>query len=312
MRGPADGVFFGSSVDINEQFMVVTGWKHSSCYVYVYQSNSPYRMVATSPLDGHDIHSVVLSDDNTVAVTHEDYGHYRLTVYSFDGSASWHIAEKFDLPGRGGPEFPTIAVHGDIIVVGISDTDGDHNGIAQVYNKINGKWTQGQAIKQDGVEYFGWSVAIYGQHMAVSSKNRYVFSYSLDQYTNTWICNGRFSVPGGQDKFVSLYKDVLVVTFNDLKYHPYECGIVYKRTTTNNNNSNSSNASVGTTTTSNKNVIWKEIVRLTTKNDPMTSGDQQNYAVSVDEDMVFIGRADEKDREAFGRVFGHGLTNYNN
>ena len=50
--------------------------------LYVYQSNSPYRMVATFPLDGHDIHSVALSDDNTVAATHEDYDHFWLNIHT--------------------------------------------------------------------------------------------------------------------------------------------------------------------------------------------------------------------------------------
>ena len=151
---------------------------------------------------------------------------------------------------------------------------------------------------QDGVENFGMSVAIYAQQMVVGSFNGDVFTYKLDQGTNTWKGNGRFSVPVDIYTSVSIYMDVLVVTFKDEKNNPDVCGIVYKLTTANNNQNSS-------------NLIWTEIVRLTTKNDPMTSVDQHHYGVSVDENMVFIGRWDEDD-QAFGKVFVHDLTNYNN
>ena len=128
-------------------------------------------MVATFPFDAH-VWSLVISDDNTIAVTPEEvyYPHRRLTIYNFDCSASWHIAEKLHLPMRGLMMVGLpIAAHGDIIVVGIPNVDDDDHGLAQVYNKINGKWIQGQTIKQDGVEHFGLSVSFNEHHMAVSS-----------------------------------------------------------------------------------------------------------------------------------------------
>ena len=85
---------------------------------------------------------IVLSDDNTVAVTHEDYSHFWLTIYNFDGSASCHITKKFYLPMSD----PTIAVRGDIIVVGIPQADDNYHGVTQVYTKIHGNWAQVQTI----------------------------------------------------------------------------------------------------------------------------------------------------------------------
>ena len=142
VRGPADGELFGWSVDVNEQFMVVSAWEPDS--VYVYQSYSPYDMVAKLPVGGRvRVWSLVISEDNTIAVSYEKYPDHWLTIYNFDGSASWHIADKFDLLTEG-----LLGVYGEIIVVGMHNVFvGEYYGVTQVYNKIDGKWTQGQMIK---------------------------------------------------------------------------------------------------------------------------------------------------------------------
>ena len=201
---------------------------------------------------------------------------------------------------------------------------------------------QGQTIKQQHEGDFGSSVAVYGQHIAVrgvGNQEDYVFTYMLDQHTNTWINNGKHSVPGDWP-YVSIQNDLMVATVKD----NLVCGIVYKLTKYNNNNNNRSvettiinkNAnnknknknknreSVATSSNNNNNrnvatssnynygdVVWKEFARLTTKGDPMTSRSQGYDAVSIDGQIIFTGRLDDRD-DGVGKVFVHELSNYNN
>ena len=203
--------------------------------VYVYHSNSPYDMVARFPFDDY-VYSLVISDDNTIAVSHDDYINrcYSLTIYQYDGSSTWNIAQKFKLEGDGW----SLAVYGDIIVVG-APYASHKQGRVHILNRVGGVWERGQTIKQDGVIYFGVSVAINGQHMAVRAGGL-VFTYMLDQHTKTWINNGKHSVPDNAP-YVSIQNDLMVATVDDMKNHPDECGLVYKLTaTTSNNNNNDS------------------------------------------------------------------------
>ena len=82
VKGPAGGEDFGDHVDVNQQFMVVSGKRPFS--VYVFSPYSPYDMVANIPIDG-GVHSLVISDDNTIAVSYKDYIlHNWLTIYEYD------------------------------------------------------------------------------------------------------------------------------------------------------------------------------------------------------------------------------------
>ena len=174
-----------------------------------------------------------------------------------------------------------------------------------MYNQVHGKWVEGQTIKQDGSSYFGWSVAIYGQHMAVSDGYGHVFTFMFDDHTKTWVDNGRISVPNNIFSSLYLDKDMLAITVNNKGKLPDLCGVVYRlstatatRTTTNNSSSN------------NGNVVWEEIARLTTKGDPITDEDQLHFDISVEEKVAFISRW--KYGEGVGKVFVHDLTNINN
>ena len=132
---------FGTNVDVNQQFMVMSG----TYFVYVYQSHSPYDMVAKLSFD-NEVYSVVISDDNTIAVSHfEDNLGWVLTIYQYDGSSTWNIAKKFKLERVG-----TLAVYGDIIVVGVPWAS-DKQGRVLIFNRVDGEWLQGQTIQQDGV-----------------------------------------------------------------------------------------------------------------------------------------------------------------
>ena len=98
----------------------------------------------------------------------------------------------------------------------------------------------------------------------------------------------------------------MVATINDMENHPDVCGIVYKLTEIKMTNNN--NGIVATASNNNHgNVAWQEFARLTTKGDPMTSGRQHHWAVSIEHHMVFTGRDDD-----FGKVFVHQLLNYSN
>ena len=154
VKGPEDGLWFGLRIDVNQHFMVVSAQHPYS--VYVYQSNSPYDMVARLPLDGH-VWSLVISDDNTIAVSHYDYhdGNW-LTIYQYDGSSTWNIAKKFKLEDWGF----SLAVYGDILAVGVPNASHDQ-GRVHIFNRFGGEWEEGQTIKHDGVRYFGPSVAIW-------------------------------------------------------------------------------------------------------------------------------------------------------
>ena len=169
VKGPEGGELFGRYVDVNQQFMVAGSLK-PYLYVYVYQSYSPYNMVAKIHTDSYEwgyVTTLVISDDNTIAVTHWSYHshsyNYYLTIYQYDGSSTWHVAKKFRLENRG----ESLAVHGDVIVVGVPNAC-DEQGLVRIFNRVDGEWARGQTIEQDGVVHFGNSVAIYGQHMAVS------------------------------------------------------------------------------------------------------------------------------------------------
>ena len=163
VKGPEGSFRFGSDVDVNQYFMVVSGYDNPS-FVYVYQSYSPYNMVARIPING-EVYSIVISDDNTIAVSHGYYDHdYLLTIYHYDGSCAWNIAQKLKLEGWG----LSLAVYGDIIVVGVPWAS-HFQGLVRIINRVDGVWVQGQTIKQDGVDRFGSSVAIHGQHIVVSS-----------------------------------------------------------------------------------------------------------------------------------------------
>ena len=306
VRGPEDGKDFGGSVDMNQEFIVVSG--HPD--VFVYKSSSPYNLVAKFPscgLNDQELGAVVISDDNPIFISHVDENYDKwLSIYKYDGSATWHRDEKFDLESTSGPhDSPSLSVHGDSLVVGLPTADHDEQGQVRVYNRVHGKWVEGQTIKQDGVQLFGWSVAIYGQHMAVSDGYGHVFTFMFDDHTKTWVDNGRISVPNNIFSFLYLDKDMLAITVNNKGKYPDLCGVVYRlstatatRTTTNNSSSN------------NGNVVWEEIARLTTKGDPITDEDQLHFDISVEEKVAFISRW--KYGEGVGKVFVHDLTNINN
>ena len=69
VKGPKGGKGFGECVDVNQQFMVVSEQQPYS--VYLHQSYGPYNMVVQFPMDGY-VHSLVISEDNTIAVSHAD------------------------------------------------------------------------------------------------------------------------------------------------------------------------------------------------------------------------------------------------
>ena len=153
VKGPADGRDFGRYVDVNQQFMVVSGRQPDS--VYVHQSYSPYDMVARIAIDDW-MYSLVISDDNTIAVSHYycDNNHANwLTIYHYDGSSTWSVIKKFKLE-----DFGALAVYGDVLVVGVPYASRPI-GLVYIFNRVGGEWKQGQTIKQDGVERFGLSVS---------------------------------------------------------------------------------------------------------------------------------------------------------
>ena len=233
VRGPAGGKWFGGSVDMNQEFMVVSGYPD----MFVYKSSSPYNMVAMIPIGGCSpvnalVIALVISDDNTIAILHEeDNSDFWLTIYQYDGSESWHIAQKFDLESRKPPEASlSLAVHRDILVVGVPGASDDH-GQVRVYNRVHGQWVHEQTIKQDGVKYFGCSVAMYEHHMAVSAFHGNVFTYKLDEYTNTWVGNGRLSVTSDLNSYLHLQKNILAINFNNRGKYPDVCGAVYQLST---------------------------------------------------------------------------------
>ena len=107
---------FGDHVDMNQQFMVVSC--RDPYRVNVYQSNSPYDLVASFPMMDDYVCSLVISDDNTIAVSNYDHSNSWLTIYQYEGSSTWNIAKNFKLEDWG----DSVAVYGDIIVVGIANT----------------------------------------------------------------------------------------------------------------------------------------------------------------------------------------------
>ena len=134
VKGPAGGENFGLDVDVNQHFMVVSAFKPNT--VYVYQPNSPYNMVAKFPLDGW-VYSVVISDDNTIAVSHLDHNEDgSLTIYQYDGSSIWNVIKKFKFEMNFGQS--SLAMYGDIIVVGVPYASDDQ-GYVYIFNRVGYK-----------------------------------------------------------------------------------------------------------------------------------------------------------------------------
>ena len=297
---------FGYHVDMNRDFIVVGGWEYMEhvtlLYLYVYQTQSPYTMITKILVDDSQADfTFVISDDNTIAVCAKS----ELFIFKYDGSATWKSGEHFYLEGTKN----SLSIYKDILVVG-----SNHVYIVRVYNRVGGKWTQGQTIQEEGVRNFGWSVAIYGQHMAVGlfgkRHDSNLFTYKLDQQTNMWVSNGNHSVSSDSIN-LSLHKDMLVATVNHGKNHTDVNGVVFKlsaATTTNNNEilaTKSNNIIKG-------DLVWKEFARLTTKNDPMTYRDDKRNGVSIEDQVVFIGRPGRRQDGNFGRVYAYDLSKYNN
>ena len=73
------------------------------------------------------MYSVVISDDNTIALSHSwQWGEDWLIIYQYNSTASWVMAGKFKLKSCG----VSLAVYEDILVVGVPDID-DHRGLVQ-------------------------------------------------------------------------------------------------------------------------------------------------------------------------------------
>ena len=126
---------------------MVVGSLKPYLYVYVYQSYSPYNMVAKIHIeDSYEWGYVTSLDDNTIAVTHYYYishsYNYYLTIYQYDGSSTWNIAQKFKLENRG----ESLAVHGDVIVVGVPNAS-DEQGLVRIFNRVE-REVDGRTINQ--------------------------------------------------------------------------------------------------------------------------------------------------------------------
>ena len=137
------------------------------------------------------------------------------------------IAKKLKLYGNSGDWGHSLSVYGDVLVDGFPRVDG-HQGRVNIFNRVGGEWAQGQTIKlKDSVRGFGYSVAVYGQHMAVSTKVGIVFTYMLDQHTNTWVSNGKLSVTSGKTS-VAIQNDILVAALESPSHPVTEpvCGVV--------------------------------------------------------------------------------------
>ena len=285
---PPRGRNFGEIVDVNEHFIVVSGRAPYS--VYVYEAKSPHNLKARIPLYA-DVMDVVISDESTIVVCD---ALYQLTIFVYDGQDSWHVAEKLKLEEAG----QSLALNGSTLVVGVPHVS-QHQGHVYVYNNIRGKWTKFQTIQQVEFGVFGTSVSLYGDHMAISSLDgqsevNVVHTYHLDPISNSWINNGRFTLPA-LDYFssVSMHKDFMVATLTDVS-QPRVCGYVFKLSATTTSNSNSGNVT---------SYQWNHVAKLMTKGDPL-SGSEDQSAVRVDGHLVFTGRSDG---DGVGKVFVHKL-----
>merc|ERR1711962_137430 len=200
------GRWFGHHVDINQQFIVASGADPYT--VYVYESNSPYKLVAQFRVDDW-VFAVVISDENTIAVSDR---RSMVTVFVYDGQSTWHVGDKLEQEMRGN----SLALGGNTLLVGYHDPvlASNREGRVHVYSYDGKKWAKRQTIREEGVEDFGRSVAVYGNHMAASSYgdnyHTEIFTYHLDEASNTWIKNGQFTtqLPGGND--ISMHENILV------------------------------------------------------------------------------------------------------
>ena len=289
---PQPQTYFGTSVDVNQHFIVASALEPHS--VYVYDSNSPYTLKARLPVDF--VSDVVISDDNTIAVSH--YDENMVTIFVYEGEGEWSLGQKLLLEGC--TQSLAISVH-TLLVVEMHGHAFPINGIVHVYNNNGKKWVKSQTIEQHGVCYFGGSIAMDGSHLAVTAQQWHggehftavLYTYQLDVSTNTWVNNGYLNLPT-VSSCVSIQKDTLVATLTDYNIHETECGYVYKLS-----KSIKNNASVAL-------YQWNHAAVFTTKADPLTKEDDQHHrAVRVEGQLVFTGRYD---RYGFGKVFVHDLS----
>ena len=313
LNGPGDGLLFGECVGTNQNFIVASG--RIPFAVYVYEAYSPYNLVARLPFHGR-VFAVVISDDNTIAVSYPDSSSYWLAIYNYDGSTSWHMAKRFKLENIG----KSLALFGNTLAVGVPFAE-NASGLVRVYNLVNGEWVESQTIRENGAKHFGWSIAMHGQHLAANSMFAVIFTYNFDAHKNIWVSNGKLTPPKVKKSSISMHKDILVATVNDNLDLPGVCGVAYKlskisRGTTidnkkiNNDNNNNNDDDDNNDKNDNNNIsdVWKEFATLTTKNDPLKSRYQEHHAVSVDGNEIYITRLDESSG-GVGKVFQYDLSN---
>ena len=118
------GDLFGLHLDVNEHFLVASGRRPHS--VYVFSS----ALVPRIPVDG-PVKDVKVLDDNTIIIVTYDH----LLVYNFDHHSSWERHQRIVLDGK--PRVWSLSVFNDFLAVGYYDNDW--SGRVNIYKNINSR-----------------------------------------------------------------------------------------------------------------------------------------------------------------------------
>ncbi len=192
--------FFGTSVDMSDQYMIAgaPGRKTDTGAVYIFPmadtgAASQITEDPLSALDGayHDRFGSAVSisgnyaavgapgDDDNISATEDHSG----SVYIFERSGDvWSQAHKLhaDTPESGDSFGEAVAISGYDLIVGA--TGAGTNGEAYIFQYDNGEWVFQQMVS--GLDTgFGHAVAISGDYAIVSSDNS---SYVFKRGTNGW------------------------------------------------------------------------------------------------------------------------------
>jgi hypothetical protein len=100
----------------------------------------------------------------------------------------------------------SIAIHGDLMVVGAPTGDGHDHGVAEVYGLVGGTWTLVQELRPSDPtrDLFGASVATNGTNIVVGAwfkKNQTGMAYAFRKVGGVWVQQQRFTAAGAQPNY---------------------------------------------------------------------------------------------------------------
>jgi len=180
------GDFFGSSVDMSNQYVLVGAPnddeidKTSTGSAYIFDLASGEQLFKLVAFDAERLdffgQSVAISDDYAlVSSRDDDFGTDSGSVYMFDVKTGELIRKLNATDETAGSNFGySIAIEGTLAVIGSSSDDelGDGAGAAYIFDLTTGQQVR-KLLAADGItgDFFGSSIAISGDRVVIGSRS---------------------------------------------------------------------------------------------------------------------------------------------